>query len=68
MKAKITITDSEFDTAAEVAFKKLYAFDDCQPWFNTRAQAEEWAGDVAFEFAVNVLEALGIKMVEDEDE
>lgn len=68
MKVKITITDSEFDAAAKVAFEKLYASEDCSPWFDTKEQAEEWAGDVAFEFVVNTLEALGIELVEDEDE
>ncbi len=72
MKLKYQITDNELDTALLTAFKKLYTDDEdsqsYQPWFDTEEQAEKWAGDIAADFVMNVIEALGIELIGDEDE
>ena len=48
------------DDAFVKAFKKLYSSSD--PWFDTQEEAKDWAGDVAFDFALDVLEQLGIEV------
>lgn len=57
---KIIICDAEMDDAFEKAFKKLYSSP--KSWFSTKEGAENWAGDVAFEFVLDVLEQLGIEV------
>ena len=57
---KIIIRSAEMDDVFNKAFKKLYSSSD--PWFNTKEDAEDWAGDVVFDFALDVLEQLGIEV------
>lgn len=57
---KIIIRGAEMDDAFDKAFKKLYS--SSSPWFGTEEEAEDWAGDVAFDFALDVLEQLGIEV------
>ena len=57
---KIIIRGAEMDDAFNRAFKKLYS--SSSPWFKTQEEAEDWAGDAAFDFALDVLEQLGIEV------
>lgn len=57
---KIIIHSTEMDDAFEKAFKKLYS--SSNPWFHTEEEAKDWAGDVVFDFALDVLEQLGIEV------
>ena len=66
---KIIIRGVEMDDAFDKAFKKLYSsstfkklYSSSNPWFNTEEEAEDWAGDVAFDFTLDVLEQLGIEV------
>jgi hypothetical protein len=53
---KLVIRDSVLDKAYDVAFEKLYTGK--SPWFSSKENAEEWAGDVLFEFLVDAFETL----------
>lgn len=53
---KLVIRDSVLDKAYDIAFEKLYTGND--PWFSSKENAEEWAGDVLFDFLVNAFETL----------
>lgn len=64
----IKATGNELDKAEEYMFTKLT--DPTQyagPWFKTREEAEDWAGDVIFDAICYYLEGLGV-VLEDEDQ
>lgn len=47
--------------AYKVAFKKMFSGE--APWFKNEDDAEDWAGDIAFELVMNALEALGFEII-----
>jgi len=67
MKLKIAVTSDEVNEAIEAAIKNLYAPPlGTPPWFNSKKEAEDWAGDIVYDFVDDVLKALHI-IQEDED-
>ena len=64
---KIELVD--FIEAYDKAFEKL--LDKKQvggAWFDTEQEAEKWAGDVAFDMAYNLVEALGFEIFDPDEE
>lgn len=61
-----TITVDQFETAIDKAIKSLISLPN--PWFGGNLEtAEDWLGDVGFDFVEEVLKALGVS-IECEDE
>ena len=58
MNISIHLTGEEAKKAEEYMFNYLIKAN----WFNTREEAEDWAGDVLFEAILTYLEALGIDL------
>ena len=57
---KIIIRGAEMDDAFDKAFKKFYS--SSSSWFNTEEEVKDWAVDVVLDFALDVLEQLGIEV------
>jgi hypothetical protein len=53
---KIKISDSILDKAYGKAFEELYTGK--FPWFSSKELAEEWAGDVLYEFLCTAFETI----------
>lgn len=53
---KLVIRDSVLDKTYDIAFEKLYTGK--HPWFSSKENAEEWAGDVLYDFLVDAFESL----------
>jgi hypothetical protein len=58
MNIGINLTGEEAKRTEEYMFKYLVK----AGWFNTKEEAEEWAGEVLFEAMLTYLEALGIDL------
>lgn len=65
MKFTITINEMEVPEIFDKALRKLCSRESPPARFDSIEEAEEWAGDIAFDFAYNILEALGIQIIED---
>ncbi len=61
---RITITCDEVGEAYEKAIAELYQ--GTTPWFKDEVEADEWAGDIAFDVVCNLLRALGFEIVDEE--
>lgn len=53
----------EIGEAYEMTLEKMSCGEN--PWFKNADEVEAWAGDIAFDFVTNVLEALGFEIVDE---
>jgi hypothetical protein len=54
---------NEVGEAYEMALEKMTNGEN--PWFNNEDEAEAWAGDIAFDLVMNILETLGFEIVDE---
>ena len=64
MNFTVTINEMEIPRIFDKALNGLCSKENLFQWFDSIEEAEEWAGDIAYDFTYNLLEALGIQVIE----
>lgn len=64
MNFTITINEMEIPKIFDKALRGLCSEKNLSQWFDSIEEAEEWADDITYDFACNLIEALGIQIVE----